>query len=150
MTLVRTLIGLVAGAVVGTAVLELSAPLLAGSSTGLSWLGFYRDLKVVGPGIIIVGTPIHLILCRLSRTRWYDYGAAGLLVGFVAFSFLMSLSFYGLPATPRELYAKIPMVPLMFRDAALHVGPAGGLSGAIIATIFWAVTRPDIRFRRPA
>lgn len=90
-----------------------------------SWIIYTVDaLVVLAPGTVIVGVPAHVLLKRLGRTRWFEYGGAGVAlvcIGAVAL-------FVADPDAFEHAFAKTILATPY---------------GALTALVAWLIRRPD-------
>jgi len=93
------------------------------------------------PIALAIGAPIHALLLRSGFTQWLAYAAAGAALGAL-------------------LYAVVPMaidalVALQGvgggrTSFTLSVLPLAVACGAVAASAFWLIVRPDLHVRAPA
>jgi hypothetical protein len=133
-----TILGLLLAPVVGSAVGlyvytaittllagDLTGPL--GSAAGILFLGgWFGALMGIIPAFVF-GWPLHVVLLRTGKTHLLAYVGLGTVLALLAFVVVYVLYDFG----------------GYWLDTVLELGPAIALAGAIGATTFWFIRRPD-------
>lgn len=95
--------------------------------------GAHMIFPISYPASLMLGAPVAYMLIKIGKNHWWHYAISGALMSMIAVFIILiiPLTRLGSPFTHwNSLYTTIALMM--------------AASGPIVATTFWAVTRPDL------